>query len=82
MPAAKKTGTRARTHVSTDAPAVVREVKKDLAAGEVLVLVPNAFTLTDDDHVKHNYTTATRRMPRRHAEHWFAQAQGVQVITD
>ncbi len=46
-------------------------------ADEVDVVVRSHFTLTDDLHRPFVYSPQTTRMPREHAEHWYALAHGV-----
>ena len=49
----------------------------ELPAPEVLVTVPKAFKLLDDDHKPHVYPEGTYNMLLEHAEHWYAVANGV-----
>lgn len=44
----------------------------------VKVHVPKTFHLTDE-HGRHTYLAGTPEMPKDHAEHWYAQAHGVEV---
>lgn len=46
---------------------------------EVLATIPKAFKLTDDDHNPHTYPVGTYMMPRDHAMHWYAKANGVKL---
>lgn len=46
----------------------------------VQVMVPKMFRLTDDDHSEHLYNPGVQSMPLAHAEHWFAQTAGVEII--
>jgi len=57
----------------------VAEAKKD-GAEIVHVKVPTPFRLTLDDHSEVQYTPGTPRMPRAHAEHWYAVANGVEIV--
>lgn len=50
-----------------------------LGRGEVLALVPKAFKLTLDDHTEKDYPAGVYPMPKAHANHWWAQNQGVEV---
>ena len=45
----------------------------------VSVTVPRAFILNDDGGVKHNYGPGVQDMPRSHAEHYYAAANGVEI---
>jgi hypothetical protein len=56
------------------------EVAKELHDDVVDVTVGKAFNLTDDRNVIHTYTLGTRRMPRSHAEHWYAGKHGVKIV--
>ena len=85
MATSKKVNARARTRVAVaaetqDTAPVVTRKAPSVPDGEVMVIVPKDYTLTDDAHQKFNYTTFTRHMPRSHAEHWFSVAQGVQIV--
>jgi hypothetical protein len=45
----------------------------------VFVHAPTGFNLTlDDGSIKH-YDAGGQRMPRKHAEHWYAKANGVTI---
>lgn len=44
----------------------------------VTVTAPKAFTLTLDTHQKVQYGAGIQEMPREHADHWWAIANGVQ----
>lgn len=51
----------------------------DVESDDVDVNVTKAFTLTLDGHQPVYYQPGIQPMPREHAEHWFAKAQGVTV---
>ena len=46
----------------------------------VVANVPKAFKLTLDDHTPVNYVQGTVKMPREHAEHYYAVAHGVTIL--
>ena len=46
---------------------------------KVNVMVPKTFRLTDNDHSEHLYNAGFQKMPRAHAEHWFAVTNGVTI---
>lgn len=52
------------------------------AQGEevVTVNVPRAFRLTLDDRTEVAYHPGAAMMPISHAEHWYAQANGVTIL--
>lgn len=58
-------------------------VEGDAAAksGKDIVRVncPNEFRLTLDDHSQVHYLAGTARMPRAHAEAWYAINNGVEI---
>lgn len=58
---------------------IVQEAKE---AGEeiVNVKVPQAFRLTLDSHHEIAYDAHTAKMPKAHAEHWYAKANGVEIV--
>lgn len=45
----------------------------------VLVTVPTAFRLALDHHHEIPYQAGTYKMPKEHAEHWWAKANGVKL---
>jgi hypothetical protein len=47
----------------------------------VTAVVPSEFSLTDGHHVQVKYMAGTQEMPRKHAEHWYAVANGVTIYT-
>lgn len=51
------------------------------AAGEDIVMasVPKGFRLTLDTYREVVYEAGAQQMPRSHAEHWYAKANGVKV---
>ncbi len=49
---------------------------------KVEVNVPKAFKLTDDAHEVHEYGVGRQQMLKAHAEHFYAQANGVEIIED
>jgi hypothetical protein len=57
---------------------VPREVDADPSA-TVTVHIPKAFKLIDDQGIMHNYAAGTDEMPIAHAEHWYSQANGVEI---
>lgn len=56
-------------------------VKEAKEAGEevVKVKVPKRFVLTLDSHHEIAYDEHTTSMPKAHAEHWYAKANGVEI---
>lgn len=51
------------------------------AADDVVqVSCPNGFNLTLDDHSQVHYPAGTARMPRAHAEHWYAKNNAVEIL--
>jgi hypothetical protein len=48
----------------------------------VSVTVPQAFNLTLDDHSRVRYEMGIQDMPREHAEHFYAKANGVEKNED
>lgn len=61
-----------------DQQTAVREAKRH---GEdvVTTIVPKTFQLTGNDHRVVAYEAGIIDMPRAHAEHWYAKAQGVEI---
>lgn len=47
---------------------------------QVEVDIPHAFKLTDDGHVTHDYSAGHHSIPRSHAEHPYAIANGVKLL--
>lgn len=76
-----------RTRVAVSQPVAASTVRPTTSASvvnlheddEVLCTIPKSFTLTDDDHKPHPYKPGTYNMPREHAMHWYAKANGVTV---
>lgn len=74
---------------------VINGIAKDLAAQadpdnqvkdviteddpEVIATVLHAFTLTLNDGSSRRYEVGGQRMPKSHAEHWYAKAHGVKI---
>lgn len=46
----------------------------------VMVSAPRAFNLTLDNGTVKEYGSGGQRMPRSHAEHWYAKANGVEIV--
>lgn len=87
--ATAKTATPARKKISpastpgAQAAVTSAEIKQPekLAANEgVLVIVPQGFKLTDRVKGIIDYPMGTYRMPKDHADHWYAQAHGVKEV--
>lgn len=57
-----------------------RSTKKDVEM--VSATVPRAFTLTTDDGKQHRYEMGVQDIPRAHAEHAYAAANGVELNED
>ena len=49
---------------------------------EVVAWVPRPLHLTLDDGSPVHYPNGNTKMPRAHAEHWFAKASGVTIPAD
>ncbi len=60
----------------------VDPTKKVRKGEEVVVMVPKAFTLTNENHAETHYPVGLQRMPLAHANHWYAKAHGVQIQDD
>ena len=56
------------------------ELAAELHDELVLVTIPKGFTLTDDGHHTFRYEAGPGKMPRTHAEHWYAKKQGVTIF--
>jgi hypothetical protein len=52
-----------------------------LASDEEVEVEPTTkhFQMLDDNHQMHVYPVGTTRMPKEHAEHWYAEANGVVI---
>ena len=61
--------------------AKVVEGEDAVKAGKDIVKVncPNSFNLTMPDHSLVHYAAGTLKMPREHAEHWYAINNGVEI---
>jgi len=55
------------------------KIAKDEGDDIVTAVVPKNFNLTDNQHRLFEYEAGVIDMPRSHAEHWFAVAQGVSI---
>lgn len=78
----KLTAAEAATKVETPkvtAPSVPTPASMLPTADTVLTTVPVPFKLTIDHHHDVAYPAGTVRMPREHAEHWWAKANGVTI---
>lgn len=56
------------------------EVAENNNEDVVLVNVAKAFKLTDSNHTEFHYVVGANRMPRSHADHWFAKAHGTKIV--
>jgi len=83
--------TQEQLHTANDAPgaggleagaAVVQPRKRTKLKSEVLykVSVPKAFNLQLDDGSMVRYEAGTETMLDEHAEHWYAKANGVEIV--
>lgn len=67
---------------SQDAPTLAgTRSRRKVVDAEMVDVHPLArgFNLTGDDGIVTTYEAGTTKMPRGHAEHWYAQAHGVQL---
>lgn len=58
----------------------VDEVADENHEDVIMTNVPAAFILTDENHHTHTYSVGGQKMPRSHAEHWYAKARGVTIV--
>jgi len=63
-----------------NAPAIGADADDDIDEDTVMANVPKAFKLRLDHHKLIEYKPGAQRMPRAHAEHWYAEANGVTVV--
>lgn len=85
---AKKDQVPAKPRKTVDPLAVMSRAVAGYQAGEnpadaepkVTVDVPRDFNLTDDGHLVTSYKAGRQKMPRSHAEHFYAKANGVRVV--
>ncbi len=45
----------------------------------VMTTVPKAFTLTLDNGTSKHYEAGANKMPKSHADHWYAKAHGTKI---
>jgi hypothetical protein len=71
--------TNAQLPVGTEAEAGRhrRVALKELEMVEATITKP--FRITADDGGVHEYAVGTKKIPREHAEHWYAKAHGVTI---
>jgi hypothetical protein len=68
------------TAVPTESTQTADQVAEANKEDTVLANVEKPFKLTDNNHVVHNYVPGANKMPRSHAEHWFAKVHGTAII--
>lgn len=82
----ESTETEISTTATADtAPAPVIDVPvvapAQIDSSKVTVVIPKSFNLTLDDRTVVAYKAGTQNIPREHAEHWYAKANGVTIFT-
>lgn len=72
---------KTRARIVTDLPDGPQGEEHVPARKEVMVTanVPKGFRLTLDDGTQLAYSIGAQLMPQSHAEHWYAQANGVTI---
>lgn len=84
-PQASKSSMPAATMMAATGPISGEQAAEEAdASGEAMVIaqVPTPFRLTMDNHQEIAYEAGAILMPKAHAEHWYAKANGVRVAKE